>query len=61
MPLKKTTGPGDALQPLDVNQETLREARSQKRKATSPTSQEEELDQEIRDLEAIHRQVQKKK
>jgi hypothetical protein len=49
------------LQPLDVNQETLREARSQKRKATSPTPQEEELDQEIRDLEAIHQQVQKKK
>jgi hypothetical protein len=41
------------LQPLDVNQETLREARSQKRKATSPTPQEEVLDQEIRDLEAI--------
>jgi hypothetical protein len=39
-----------ALKPLDVNQETLREARSQKRKATSPTPQEEELDQEIRDL-----------
>jgi phosphoglycerate dehydrogenase-like enzyme len=49
------------LQPLDVNQETLREARSQKRKATSPTPQEEELDQEIRDLEAIHQQVQRKK
>jgi uncharacterized membrane protein YdbT with pleckstrin-like domain len=58
---KKTAGPGAALQPLDVNQETLREARSQKRKATSPTPQEEELDQEIRDLEAIHQQVQKKK
>ena len=54
MPPKKTTGPGATLQPLDVNQETLREARSQKRKATSPTPQEEELDQEIRDLEAIH-------
>jgi hypothetical protein len=40
---------------------TLREARSQKRKATIPTPQEEELDQEIRDLEAIHHQVQKKK
>jgi hypothetical protein len=26
-----------ALQPLDVNQETLRETRSQKRKATNPT------------------------
>jgi hypothetical protein len=61
MPLKKSSGPGAALQPLDVNQETLREARSQKRKATSPTPQEEELDQKIRDLEAIHQQVQKKK
>jgi hypothetical protein len=61
MPPKKTSGPGAALQPLDVNQETLRVARSQKRKATSPTPQEEELDQEIRDLEAIHQQVQKKK
>jgi hypothetical protein len=61
MPLKKTAGPGAALRPLDVNQETLREARSQKRKATSPTPQEEQLDQEIRDLEAIHQHVQKKK
>jgi hypothetical protein len=36
---KKTTAPGAALQPLDTNQKTLslREARSQKRKATSPT------------------------
>jgi hypothetical protein len=63
MPPKKTTAPGAALQPLDINQETLslREARSQKRKATSPTPQEEELDQKIRDLEAIHQQVQRKK
>jgi hypothetical protein len=61
MPPKKTSAPGAALQPLDVNQYTLREARSQKRKATSPTPQEEELDQEIRDLEAIHQQVQKKR
>jgi hypothetical protein len=61
MPPKKTTVPGAALQPLDTNQETLREARSQKRKATSPTPQEEELDQEIRDLEAIHQQVQRKR
>jgi hypothetical protein len=55
MPPKKITVPGAALQPLDTNQETLslREARSQKRKATSPTLQEEELDQEIRDLEII--------
>jgi exonuclease VII large subunit len=61
MPPKKSSTPGAAMQPLDVNQETLREARSQKRKATSPTPQEEELDQEIRDLEAIHQQVQRKK
>jgi hypothetical protein len=61
MPPKKSSGLGAALQPLDVNQETLREARNQKRKATSPTTQEEELDQEIRDLEAINQQVQRKK
>jgi hypothetical protein len=52
-----------ALQPLDPNQETLslREAGSQKRKATSPTPQEDELDQEIRNMEMLHQQVQKKK
>jgi hypothetical protein len=61
MPPKKSSGLGAALQPLDINQDTLHEARSQKRKATSSTPQEEELDQEIRDLEAIHQQVQRKK
>jgi hypothetical protein len=61
MPPKKSSGLGAALQPLDVNQETLHEARSQKRKATSPTPQEEELDQEIKDLKAIHQQVQREK
>jgi hypothetical protein len=61
MPSKKSSALGAALQPLDVNQETLCEARIQKRKATSPTPQEEELDQEIRDLEAIRQQVQRKK
>jgi hypothetical protein len=61
MPPKKIAGQGAALQPLDVNQEMLREARSQKRKVTSPTPQEEEFDQEIRDLEAIQQQVQNKK
>jgi hypothetical protein len=63
MPPKKITAPGAAaLQPLDTNEEilSLREARSQKRKATSPTLQEEELDQEIRDMEIIHQQVQRK-
>jgi hypothetical protein len=54
MPPKNSSALGATLQPLDVNQETLREARSQKRKAASPTPQEEELDQEIRDLKAIH-------
>jgi hypothetical protein len=61
MPPKKASTLGATLQPQDVNQKILREARSQKRKATSPTPQEEELDQEIRDLEAIHQQVQRKK
>jgi hypothetical protein len=64
MPPKKVLAPGAAaLQPLDPNQETLslREAQSQKRKATSPTLQEEELDQEIRNMEIIHQQVQRKK
>jgi hypothetical protein len=63
IPPKKTSAIGAALQPLDTNQEmiSLREARSQKRKATRPTFQEEELDQEIRNLEVIHQQVQRKK
>jgi hypothetical protein len=63
MPPKKATMPGAALQPMDTNQDalSLREARNQKRKATSPTLQEEQIDQEIRDLEAIHQQVQRKK
>src|SRR5690348_12559170 len=64
MPPKKASATGTAaLQPLDPNQETLslREARSQKRKATSPTPQEDELDQEIRNMEMLHQQVQRKK
>jgi hypothetical protein len=62
MTLKKTSlGLGAAMQPLDVNQDTLCEARTQKRKATSPTPQEEELDQDSRDLEAIHQQVERKR
>jgi hypothetical protein len=64
MPPKKASATGTAaLQPLDPNQETLslREGRRQKRKATSPTPQEDELDQEIRNMEMLHQQVQKKK
>jgi hypothetical protein len=57
MPSKKSSGLGAALQPLDVNQDTLREPRSQKRKATNLTPQEEELDQEIKDLEAIQKKI----
>jgi hypothetical protein len=59
---KKAIVPGAALALLDINQEgiPLREARNHKRKAISPTPQEEELDQEIRDLEAIHQQVEKR-
>jgi hypothetical protein len=64
MPPKKASAIGAAaLQPLDPNQETLslREARSQKRKATSPTPQVDDLDQEIRNMEMLHQQVQRKK
>jgi transposase len=63
MPPKKAVAPGAALAPLDTNQEglSLREARNQKRMAISPTLQEEELDQEIKDLEAIHQQVHRKR
>jgi hypothetical protein len=63
LPKKASTTGAAALQLLDPNQETLslREAQSQKRKATNPTLQEEELDQEIRDMEIIHQQVQRKK
>jgi hypothetical protein len=64
MPPKKASATGAAaLQPLDPNQETLslREAQSQKRKTTSPTPQEDDLDQEIRNMEMLHQQVQRKK
>jgi hypothetical protein len=57
MPPKKASATGAAvLQSLDSNQETLslREAQSQKRKAISPTPQEDELDQEIRNMEMLH-------
>jgi hypothetical protein len=63
MPPKKTMMLGVVLAPLDTNKDGLlqREARSQKRKATSPTPQVEELDQETRDLEAIHQQVERRR
>jgi hypothetical protein len=60
---KKTTVPGAVLAPLDTNKDIilLREARSQKSKAASPTPQDEELDQEINNLEAMHQQVEKRR
>jgi hypothetical protein len=63
MPPKKAISLEAALAPLDINQEglPLREAWNQKRKTISPTPQEEELDQEIRDLEAIHQQVERRR
>jgi hypothetical protein len=62
-PKKASATGAAALQPLDPNQEplSLREAQSQKRKAVSPTPQEDELDQEIREMEMLHQQVQRKK
>jgi hypothetical protein len=63
MPPKKTMVPGSILAPLDTNQDEilLREARSQKRKAVIPTPQDDELDQEFSNLEAIHQHVEKRK
>jgi hypothetical protein len=63
MPPKKTAAPGAFLAPLDTNQDgiLLREARSQKSKATIPTPQDEELDQEIINLEVNHQQVEKRR
>jgi uncharacterized protein YhaN len=63
MPPKKAIAPVAALARLNINQGglPLRGVRNQKRKAISPTPEEEELDQEIRDLEAIHQQVEKRR
>jgi hypothetical protein len=64
MPPKKASTTGAAtLKPLDPNQDvvSLREARSQKRKAISPTPPEDDLDQEIQKMEMLHQQVQQKK
>jgi hypothetical protein len=54
---------GVVLAPLDTNKDRilLRESRSQKRKVASPTPQDEDLDQEIGNLEAIHQQIEKRR
>jgi hypothetical protein len=50
---------------LDTNQGDkallLREAKNQKRKAIGPKQQDEELDQEINNLQAIHQQLEKRR
>jgi hypothetical protein len=63
MPTKKTIVPGAVLAPLDTNQDgiLLREGWSQKRKVVSPTPQDEELNQEISNHEAINQQVEKRR
>jgi hypothetical protein len=64
MPPKKIVAPGAALQPLDTNQETLSlspRGSKPEEKGHPSNIQEEELDQEIRDMEIIHQQVQRKK
>jgi hypothetical protein len=64
MSLKKSTGTGAVLMPLDPNQgeEALfREARNQKRKAINTDPRDNKLDREINNLEAIHQQVEKHK
>lgn len=55
--------PGALLAPLDNNQDKalLREARNHKRKATSTTPQDEQLDQKTSNLEAIHQQVERRR
>jgi hypothetical protein len=57
MPPKKATTTGSILTPIDPNQGNealIREARNQKKKATSPPPREDELDDEISNLELIH-------
>jgi hypothetical protein len=61
MPPKKSSALGLHCSHWTSTKKHYAKLEAKKRKATSPTSQESELDQEIRDLEAIHQQVQRKK
>jgi hypothetical protein len=64
MPPKKTTTTSSILAPIDPNQGNealIIEARNQKKKATSPSPREEELNEEISNLELIHQHVEKRK
>jgi hypothetical protein len=51
------------LRTLDTNQgdEALKEARNQNRKAISLEPQDEELDQEVNNLKAIHQELEKRR
>jgi hypothetical protein len=62
MPPKKTAVTSFVLASLDMNkeEEALQQACNQKRKAGSPTQQDEALDQELQ-IEAIHQQVEKRR
>jgi hypothetical protein len=57
MPPKKATTVGSVLRTLDTTQggeALLRVARNQKRKAINLEPQDQELDEEVDNLEAIH-------
>jgi ABC-type Fe3+-citrate transport system substrate-binding protein len=59
---KNATATDSVLRTLATNQgdkALLREARNQKRMAISLKAQDQELDQEINNLEAIHQQLEK--
>jgi hypothetical protein len=63
MPPKKATTTSSVLRTLDTNQgdeALLREARNQKRKTINLEIQDEELDQENNNLEAIQQQMEKR-
>jgi hypothetical protein len=54
---KKAVATSSILAPIDPNQGNeplIREARNQKKKAISSPPREEEIDEEISNLEAIH-------
>jgi hypothetical protein len=64
MPPKKAMTTSSVPRTLDTNQRDealLREARNQKRKVVSLEPQDGELHQEINNLEAIHRQMEKRR
>jgi hypothetical protein len=63
MPPNKAATTSSILAPIDPNQGNealIREARNKKKKAISSPPREEELDEEISNLKAIHQQVEKR-